>query len=66
MAKVLESAEARTPPEVEEYKKRLRSGGAGRFYYVTFVGLKTFKLSEILKRIEEGLSFLQCLGTLAT
>jgi len=57
MAKALESAEAHTTREVEEYKKRLRSGGAGRYYYVTFVGLKTFKLSEILKRIEDGLSF---------
>lgn len=57
MAKVLERGEAHAAPDVEEYRKRLRSGRAGRYYYVTFVGLKTFKVSEIVKRIEEGLSF---------
>jgi putative toxin-antitoxin system antitoxin component (TIGR02293 family) len=57
VAKVLERRETHAAPDVEEYSKRLRSGRAGRYDYVTFVGLKTFKLSEIVKRIEEGLPF---------
>lgn len=57
MAKVLEHLEAQTAPDIEEYRRELRSGRAGRYHYVTFVGLKTFKLPAILKRIEEGLSF---------
>ena len=60
MARVRESAAAYAPPDVKQYKKRLRSGAVGRYSYVTFVGLKTFKLSEIVKRIEEGLSFGAC------
>jgi putative toxin-antitoxin system antitoxin component (TIGR02293 family) len=49
--------ERSAPPDVEEYRKRIRSGRPGAYYYVTLLGLETADPLKLVARVQRGLPF---------
>ncbi|HYS20751.1 MAG TPA: antitoxin Xre-like helix-turn-helix domain-containing protein, partial [Gemmatimonadales bacterium] len=56
MPKVREVQRAASP-DVEEYRKRIRSGRPGVYYYVKLLGLETDDPLKLVVRVQRGLSF---------
>jgi putative toxin-antitoxin system antitoxin component (TIGR02293 family) len=45
------------PPDVEEYRKMIRSGRPGPYYYGKLLGLETHDPLTLVVRVQEGLPF---------
>ncbi len=56
MPKLLEEIRA-TPPDVEDYRKKIRSGRPGAYYYVKLLGLESDDPLKLVVRVQKGLSF---------
>jgi putative toxin-antitoxin system antitoxin component (TIGR02293 family) len=49
--------ERSAPPDVEEYRKRIRSGGPGAYYYVKLLGLEVDDPLKLVARVQKGLPY---------
>jgi putative toxin-antitoxin system antitoxin component (TIGR02293 family) len=56
MPKLLDD-ERSAPPDVEEYRKRIRSGRPGAYYYVRLLGLEPDDPLKLVARVQRGLPF---------
>jgi putative toxin-antitoxin system antitoxin component (TIGR02293 family) len=49
--------ERSAPPDVEEYRTRIRSGGTGPYYYVKLLGLEVDDPLKLVARVQKGLPY---------
>jgi putative toxin-antitoxin system antitoxin component (TIGR02293 family) len=56
MPKLFED-ERSAAPDVEEYRKRIRSGRPGAYYYVRLLGLETDDPLKLVARVQRGLPY---------